>query len=130
MSEAYYSTDPRLKIALLITVEWWDAEGRRKRVRTITDNISLGGICLILPVGSFDLSLALNREVQVEVNQGRIITMATIKHITQNEDGSHRVGVELIEPVFEWLSRYKLCNPELLRSVIPTTLAQLERRKK
>src|SRR5690349_7035023 len=105
MSNSLSSSDPRLKIALPIVIEWSSEEKSFFRVRTVTDNISLGGICFILSQKEYHPSLGMDQQIRIIVNQGRIATTATVKHITTSPEGSVRIGIELFEPVFEWLAR-------------------------
>jgi hypothetical protein len=130
MADGYLSLDPRLKIALPLQVEWLNSEGDSFRVRTFTDNISFGGICFVLDGKNPRAVMKVGQQLNIKANAGKINSIATVRHITTLTDGSMRIGAELVEPIFEWLSRYKHCNPELLRNIIPTTLSQPERRKK
>jgi hypothetical protein len=130
MADEFNSSDPRLKIALPVMVEWTDKEGRYFKVRTFSDNISFGGICFILDPKQTSINLELGQEVRTLLDRGRLSSMAVIRHITTQDDGMIKVGLELTTPILEWLSRYKFCSPDLLRNIIPTTLSQPERRKK
>lgn len=117
------TTDPRLKIALPVKVEWQLCDGSTVTIKTVSHNISHNGFCFILDKEV--LVPEIGQTMIITVDQGRLSVEGTVKHITRHVDGLH-IGLELSSPIFEWLARYRHCNPVLLREVIPTILSKSE----
>lgn len=121
------SSDPRLRLALPVKVEWKLRDGSSVSLKTVSHNVSHSGLCLILEKEA--PTPAFGQTMMIKVDQGRLSVEGTVKHITRHAESWH-IGLELSAPVFEWLARYRHCNPMLLREIIPTTLSKSEGRLK
>ncbi|MBL8151122.1 MAG: hypothetical protein JNN15_14440 [Blastocatellia bacterium] len=115
------NSDPRLKIAIPIKIEWIGQEGIRYRLKTFSDNISHSGVCFVLNPKHLHPSLNVSQKIKVIADQGKLSADGYIKHITHKKADTVWIGIELSQPIFRWLSRYRYCNDNLLREVIPTT---------
>ncbi|MEW6729793.1 MAG: PilZ domain-containing protein [Acidobacteriota bacterium] len=128
MTGEYSSLDPRLRLSLPVVAEWHSNRGAPLKVWTFSNNISANGMSIILDPNAPELMLTIGQQINVIID-GMISTKARVVHFTERKDRFLNVGLQLPEPIYEWLWLYKAGNPHLLNESTLMKLPHPERRR-
>lgn len=114
--------EPRLKLALPIVGEWQTEDGLIIRINTLTDNISYLGVALLLDatVNWARAGLKIGSRIKLTANRHRYSATGTVCSASERPDGRWLIGLELDNPLFDWLARYRNCSSHLLANFLPT----------
>ncbi|MEW6729792.1 MAG: PilZ domain-containing protein [Acidobacteriota bacterium] len=130
MANRYVSANPRIRVQVPVVVEWKNQDGLEFKALTFSENISFGGICILLDPKQLDPHFKIGQIVRININSGELNTTALVRHITRLGLAFTYVGLELSGLVFDCLSLYKDENHDVLGEIIPTFLPHPERRLK
>jgi PilZ domain-containing protein len=91
--------EPRILLALPVTVEGEDTSHNHFLEETNTENVSKNGACLLIKH-----SLAIGTIVTISAWQGKFRCQAIVRGIwIDDHDKKTRLGIRFIEPVENWV---------------------------
>ena len=91
--------EPRILLALPVTVEGKDTSNNHFLEETTTENVSKSGACLLIKH-----SLEIGSTVTISAWQGKFKCQAIVRGIwIDDHDKKNKLGIRFIEPVQNWV---------------------------